>query len=56
MIGITGLNLYKMALNWLIENESVSINGGTCLQDFWGAKLPTNQTKKEPTTPPPRDG
>ena len=37
-----------MPLNWLIENESVPIYGGTCLQKIWGAKLPTKQTKKEP--------
>ncbi len=48
MIGITDLNRYNMALNWLIENESVPIFSGTCLQKIWGAKLPTKQTKKEP--------
>ena len=39
-----------MPLNWLIENESVPIYGGSCLEHFWGAKLPTKQTKKEPMT------
>ena len=46
MIGIIRLNLYNMALDWLIENESVPIYGVTCLQKFWGAKLPSKQTKK----------
>ena len=37
-----------MPLSWLIENESVPIYGGTCLQKIWGAKIPTKQTRKEP--------